>query len=163
MFVKREFPEKDPHKSALSDISWALSYFVVPISFILLLQQDFWLSVMQLWNPKLIEVSKYNLFSPAAFIMFLIWYLLKKGLNLYYSKQRTLESLELYFNQKTNQISKKTYDNHGRFLIAFFSLGGVGSVILYFWKGLLGLLPIFLFLFLYECWVRYEFQWKNRN
>lgn len=161
--VRKSAPHKNPNRAAVSDIAAALNCFLVPVLFIVLFNIDIWVKIIKLWDPSLAEPSKYNLLSPAAVVLFFVWFFTKRILLYIYSRSIALTDLERYFGLKGEDTSNLKYHNHARFLLVFFMLGGIGSVLLYFWKGLLGLLPIFLFLFLYECWVRYEFQWKKRN
>jgi len=161
--VKRTVPHKEPKKTAIGDISAALNFFIVPITLIGLFQTELWLSVIRYWSPDFVEPSKYNLFSPAAVLMLLTWFFVKKSLNWYFSKPNCMQKLDAYYGPKKAGEIVNTYDNHGRFLIAFFSLGGFITVLLYIWKGLTGLLLILGFLLLYEFWIRYEFQWRIKH
>ncbi|MBQ4864814.1 hypothetical protein J8L98_24320 [Pseudoalteromonas sp. MMG013] len=158
LFMIREFPGKDPHKGALSDISFPLGVFFTALTLFFLVESNLWWHILNTWDPSIVEPSRYNPFAPSAIISLLGWFASRKILNWYFSRRGCLDSLRQYYLPYGEVV--KTYDTQGRLLFFFFSFVGFSAFLLYVWKGVYGLLIIALFFAWIELWVRYEFDWS---
>lgn len=158
LLVLREFPDENPHRQTLKSISLPLGIFFTALTLFFLVESNLWWHIQSMWDPSLVEPSRYNPFAPSAIISLLGWFASSKILNWYFTRCDCLDNLKQYYLPH-GEINRR-YDTQARLLFFFFSFVGFGAFLLYVWKGVYGLLIIALLFAWIELWIRYEFEWS---
>lgn len=158
LFMQRKFPDKDPHKGALSDISFSLGVFFTALTLFFLIETNIWWHIQGTWDPSLVEPSRYNPYAPSAIISVLGWFTSRKILSWYFSRADCMYYLKKYYLPYNEII--KDYTLQIRLLFIYFIFAGFSTYLLYLWLGLYGLLPILSIFVCVELWIHYEFEWS---
>jgi hypothetical protein len=156
--MEKEFPNEDPHKATVSDLSFVIGMFV-SLS-LLVIAFEIWRIPQWLLMPESGSPSRFNP-SPICYLGLLPWLFMKKILNWYFKRPNKLELLKTFY-LPYNKI-KRNYATHVRLLIVFFMAYGIINLILYFTFSFYGLIPLISFFTLMEIWIYYEFQWKSKH
>lgn len=159
--IVKSFPDKEPHKATISEISLPIGIFLCIFVMLLMFKIDIAKLIIEAWKPEWVEGGKYNPLAPSSILVLITWFSTSRILSWHYKKTEKLEQLKSYYLPNGEQT--KSYINYGRFLFLFFFFAGIVSLVMYSWWGAMGLFLSFLPFICFEVWIRYEFEWKLKN